>query len=93
MSQSHDLLEYLRAGGSLTVLEAINKFGCYALSQRLGELRRCGYLIEDKFITTTTDKKIKRYWMPRGFSSSGAKGPVKDLFPDRTNRQYSEYGK
>ena len=37
-SQCWQLVEYFRAGGSLTVAESLHKFGIYALSQRCGEV-------------------------------------------------------
>ena len=40
MTQSDNILGYLVSGGTLTPLEALAKFGCLTLSQRMGEMRR-----------------------------------------------------
>jgi hypothetical protein len=53
---------YFRAGGSLTVTEAITAFGCYALSQRVGQLRReLGKPVVSTWEETPTGAKVKRY--------------------------------
>ena len=44
-TQRKQILQWLTKGKSLTVLVAIEQFGCYALSQRIGELVRDGYHI------------------------------------------------
>lgn len=57
-----DLLrDYFDKGGSLTVLEAIQVLGCYALSQRCGELRRGGYPVTGEMVSVGKDKRVKRY--------------------------------
>jgi hypothetical protein len=63
-SQSSRILKYLQSGRSLTVLEALRLFGCYALSQRIGELRRQGWPIDATWKRTRHAKRIKRYSMP-----------------------------
>jgi hypothetical protein len=62
MSQSDMILNHLRSGGTLTVLEALNLFGCYALSQRCGELAK-KYPIKREFVDLPNGKRIKRYSM------------------------------
>jgi hypothetical protein len=44
-----------------TSLEAAQKLGVWALSQRCGELRRQGVKVLDKWVTTETGKRIKAY--------------------------------
>jgi len=39
MSQSEDILDYVRCGHSITLAEAYQKFGCQALSQRWTDLK------------------------------------------------------
>lgn len=60
-SQRLQILRYLAKGYSLTVVEAIEKFGCYALSQRCGELKREGWPIRTRMIKTKTGKRIGAY--------------------------------
>ena len=45
MSQEKQILNYLRAGNSLTPLEALHKFGCFRLGARIWDLRHSGYNI------------------------------------------------
>lgn len=61
MNQADLILAYLTAGGTLTVGEALTKFGCYALSQRIGDLKRDGVPIESKMITLPNGKRIAQY--------------------------------
>tara|TARA_R110000796_G_scaffold1456_1_gene5822 strand:+ start:2730 stop:2924 length:195 start_codon:yes stop_codon:yes gene_type:complete len=46
MSQSKQILAYLKKGYSLSALEALQKFGCFRLAARIYELRNSGYRIE-----------------------------------------------
>mgnify|MGYP003681117503 CR=1 FL=1 len=57
MSQKAEILAHLQAGNSLTVVGALSMFGCYALSQRIGELKRDGHVILTKMVETKTSKK------------------------------------
>lgn len=61
--QLWDLLEALRRGERLTVLSAIEEYGCYALSQRCGELRKPGWPVQSRVIETPTRKHVKAYWL------------------------------
>jgi hypothetical protein len=61
MSQSLSILNHLIAGGSLTPLESLNLFGCLALSQRIGQLKREGYPIKREMVTVGLHKRVARY--------------------------------
>jgi hypothetical protein len=53
---------YFKAGGSLTVTEAISAIGCYALSQRVGQLRREQHKpVEWSWELTPGGARVKRY--------------------------------
>lgn len=53
---------YFRAGGSLTVTEAIRALGIYALSQRVGQLINERHKpVEKSWETTLDGAKIRRY--------------------------------
>lgn len=70
-SQAELLLEFFKAGGSLTVLEALGEpFRCYALSQRCGELKRAGEPIDSKWIKLPSGKRVKRYFLEPENTSS-----------------------
>lgn len=62
-TQQGQILRYLRAGGSLTVAEALSMFGCYALSQRCGELSRAGWPIISEMVKLANGKRVARYRM------------------------------
>jgi hypothetical protein len=61
--QCKSLLCALKRGARLTVWEAIHSLGIYALSQRVGELKRAGYRIKSRLVETPTGKHIAKYWM------------------------------
>jgi hypothetical protein len=67
-TQNERLLDHLKAGGVVTNLDAWMELGIYALSQRIGELRRAGNNIESKMITVIsprfgTKARVKQYWL------------------------------
>ena len=43
-TQHYELLMAMQNGERLTVAKALNKYGVYALSQRIGELKKGNYL-------------------------------------------------
>jgi len=62
MSQRQEILRYLAKGHTLTVLEAIERFGCYALSQRCTDLRREGWPIFSEMVEVGNGKRVARYF-------------------------------
>lgn len=62
-SQCWKLLRAFERGERLTVAEALSRFGVYALSQRAGELRKDGWPIADKWLTTPSGARVKVYFM------------------------------
>ena len=57
MSQSDEILAYLKTGATLTPLEALSRFGCLRLAPRCLELREAGYRIE-----TTIRRNGRKYY-------------------------------
>ena len=51
-NQLRDILRELQHGRRLTVAVALSELGVYALSQRIGELRRLGWPIERVMVRT-----------------------------------------
>lgn len=47
MSQANLILEALKAGESITPLDALNRFSCFRLGARIFDLRKKGYDIEN----------------------------------------------
>jgi hypothetical protein len=61
-TQAEILDEHFRNGGSLTVAEALELYGVYALSQRAGELRaHYAKPIVSEWLKLPNGKKVKRY--------------------------------
>lgn len=61
--QLYELLTALKSGKKLTVARALTEHACYALSQRMGDLRKLGWPIQSKFITTAGGASVKEYWL------------------------------
>lgn len=54
----------MQQGARLTVAKALTEHSCYALSQRVGELKReYGWPIKDRFIDTAGGARVKEYWL------------------------------
>jgi hypothetical protein len=67
-SQCYEILMAMQQGKRLTVARALAEHNCYALSQRIGELkRRYGWesLIHSRTISTLGGARISEYWMER----------------------------
>ena len=65
ISQRMAILAHLKNGNTITGLEAIDRFGCIKLSNRISELRSSGHDIKDQWIETPTGKRVKQYFMER----------------------------
>ena len=61
MSQDNAILDYLKRGGSLTPLEALEKFGCLRLSARAHTLRQRGYNVVSRMVEVSEDKHVAEY--------------------------------
>ena len=57
MSQADAILEHLKAGNSITPVDALRDFGCFRLAARIDELRQRGHDIE----TITEKRNGKKY--------------------------------
>lgn len=63
-TQCYELLMAMQAGIRLTVKKALVEYGCYALSQRVGDLKRkYGWPVKDQFIETQGGAVVKEYWL------------------------------
>ena len=59
-SQNGRIKAYLQSGKSLTPLDALYQFGCWALSSRISNLRKQGLNIKSELIDITSEGKTKR---------------------------------
>lgn len=62
-TQHYTLLMAFQRGESLTVGVALEKYRVYALSQRVGDLKRMGWPILSETVETACGAHISRYWM------------------------------
>jgi hypothetical protein len=62
-TQAGQILRALQAGEKLTPLEALEKYRCLSLSQRVGELVRMGWPIVRDRVKTHSGKTVGCYWM------------------------------
>ena len=66
-TQHEMILAALKAGDRLTVLDALRRFDIYALSQRIGELKKEGHDIKSETYKWTTEYGVSKtrsvYWM------------------------------
>ena len=62
-SQNKAILSYLKGGNKLTSLLALELFGCMRLPSRIHDLKKAGIEIKDRFITLTSGKRVKEYWI------------------------------
>ena len=57
MSQTNQILKFLKAGRTITPIIALNLFGCMRLAARILEIRDMGYNV----LTTTIAANGKRF--------------------------------
>lgn len=63
-TQCYELLMALQTGVRLTVAKALREHACYALSQRMGDLRtKFGWPVQSRFIETDGGAMVKEYWL------------------------------
>jgi hypothetical protein len=62
-TQCGQILRAMKRGERLTVAIALTQYGCYALSQRVGELKKMGWPVRSRFIKTNNNAMIKEYWL------------------------------
>lgn len=63
-SQCYELLMALQQGARLTVKLAMQHYGVYALSQRVGELKRkYGWPVKSKLVEVGPRSHVAEYWL------------------------------
>jgi hypothetical protein len=61
-TQTDQILKHLQAGGALTPLDALNKFGCFRLGARIWDLKQEGHAIQSE-IVKINGKRVAEYRM------------------------------
>ena len=49
-TQNKQILAHLKAGNSITAIEALNMFGCFRLGARIYDLKQSGYNIVSNMV-------------------------------------------
>lgn len=62
-TQHHKLLLAFQRGERLTVGSALARYGVYALSQRVGELKRMGWPVESRTMKVSDRTSVSEYWL------------------------------
>lgn len=62
-SQADRILEHMLAGNTITPMEALRLFGSNRLAARIADIKARGYIVYSEFVTTPSEKKVKRYYM------------------------------
>lgn len=62
-SQTENILNWMLAGNSITAIEALERFQCFRLASRIGDIKSLNkYSVKREMITTkTSNKKVARY--------------------------------
>lgn len=63
-SQTAQILRYLRAGESLTAIDALNMFGCHRLAARMDDIKKIllpNETIVREWVKTATGKRVAKY--------------------------------
>ena len=63
-SQTAQILRYLRAGESLTAIDALNMFGCLRLAARMNDIKRellPNETIVRDWVKTSAGKRVAKY--------------------------------
>jgi hypothetical protein len=59
----YDLLMALKRGEKLTPITALERYRCFSLSQRMGELKREGWPIKSVMVKVHSGKHVAEYFM------------------------------
>lgn len=62
-SQTERIMLFLLSGGTLTPMQALRKFDCWALSSRISEIRK-SYAVKSELIRVRSGKFVSRYSIP-----------------------------
>ena len=72
VSQGALILAYLEQGHTLTPLEALGRFNCFSLAQRVSELKRQGHPIIADMITVPSGKCVAEYRLEQAKSEGSS---------------------
>jgi len=61
-SQAVQILAHMKAGQSITGLQALDLFGCFRLPARIADIKKMGYAVNREMIEVN-GKRVARYTM------------------------------
>ena len=64
-TQSAQVLYHLQNYGSLTAIEALERFACFRLAARINDLKKAGHDIQMEMKRLKNGKKIAVYSLPK----------------------------
>ena len=68
MTQTMEIIEYIREHGSITTKQAMEELGCYRLSGRIYDIKACGIDVQSEMVTVKNRKgedcRVARYTIP-----------------------------
>lgn len=64
-SQTHGILAHLKSGGTLTAIQALEKFHCFRLAARIGELKAMGWQVRREIVRTGDGCRFAKYSLPQ----------------------------
>ena len=62
MSQTSQILKHLKSGKKLTAIQALEKFGCFRLAARIGEIKEIGVDVK-KHTIEKNGKRFAQYYI------------------------------
>lgn len=69
-SQKTRILLWLKSGNTITALQALDMFGCLNLKGRAFDIKKMGFNIKMKLITTNTGKVIGEYSLGKNYTQT-----------------------
>ena len=60
-SQTKAILAYMKAGYSITPIDALNLCGCFRLSARIAEIKKLGHAIKTEMVKVEGGKYVAKY--------------------------------
>ena len=63
-SQKNRILAFMKAGNSITAIQALSMFGSLRLGARIADIKADGYEVKSEFVKLPNGKQVKRYFMP-----------------------------
>lgn len=63
ITQQTLILAHLKAGKSITPLDALSRFGCFRLGARIWDLKQAGHPISKQMVETDSGSHIAEYFL------------------------------